>query len=236
FGEKTLNQDLFLRSLEMGKLAKSSLNKMSEQSKEILKFYSAGVNSFIKNNKDKLQFEFGALDYEPEEWKPYHSVLIGKLIAFEMSFSFWSDYALSGIAMKIGRDRAKDFVPNDKESSIITSTDSISIMLPELDSNFISSLISDFGTGYTGSNSLAISYKNEKDKHTILANDPHLPINLPSRWYQMHISSPNINVVGYAIPGNPSVIAGRNDSITWGITNFMADICDIYLVKKGKND
>lgn len=236
FGEKTLNQDLFLRSLEMGELARKSLNKMSPQSKEILKYYSAGVNSFINKNKDKLQFEFGALDYQPEEWKPYHSVLIGKLMAFEMSFSFWSDFALSEIAMKIGKDRAKDFVPNDKETSIIAVSDSNNILLPELDSNFISSLVSDFGTGYTGSNSWAISYKDENDKHTILANDPHIPINLPSRWYQLHISSPNINVIGYSIPGNPSIIAGRNDSITWGITNVMADICDIYLVKKGKND
>jgi penicillin amidase len=236
FGEKTLNQDLFLRSLEMGKLAKKSLSNISDKSKEILESYSAGVNSFIKNNNDKLQFEFGALDYEPEEWKPYHSILIGKLMAFEMSFSFWSDYSLSEIAMKIGKDKARDFIPIDYETKTKSEPSLDNILLPELDSNFISSLISDFGRGYTGSNSWAISYKDDNEKHTILANDPHLPINLPSRWYQMHISSPNINVIGYAIPGNPSIIAGRNDSITWGITNVMADICDIYLVKKGKND
>jgi len=236
FGEKTLKQDLFLRSIEMGDLAQKSLRKMSAKSIEILKSYSAGVNSFIKNNKSKLQFEFGALDYEPEEWLPYHSVLIGKLMAFEMSFSFWSDYALSEIAMKIGRERAVDFIPNDIETLIPSQLDTNNILLPELDSNFILSLIADFGSGYTGSNSWAISYNDDNEKHMILANDPHLPINLPSRWYQMHISSPNINVIGYSIPGNPSIIAGRNDSITWGITNVMADICDIYLVKKGKND
>lgn len=236
FGEKTLNQDLFFRSIEMGDLAKKSLNKMSKKSIEILKSYSKGVNSYINNNRDRLPFEFGTLDYEPEKWSPYHSVLIGKLMAFEMSFSFWSDYSLSEIAMRIGKDKAKEFVPNEKEISISNQNNSEPILLPELDSNFISILTSNFGSGYTGSNSWAISYKDGTINHTILANDPHLPINLPSRWYQMHISAPNLNVVGYSIPGNPSIIAGRNDSLTWGITNVMADICDIYLVKKGKND
>lgn len=235
FGEKTFSQDLFLRSLEMDKSAEKSLSKLSTKSKEILESYSAGVNFFIAENKNHLQFEFGALDYEPELWKPYHSILIGKLMAFEMSFSFWSDFTLSEIAAKLGHSRAKEFVPKNNYNSN-NHSDSILTKLPKLDSDFLTNIVSNFGSGYTGSNSWAISYKEDGTRHTILANDPHLPINLPARWYQMHISSPEINVVGYAIPGNPSIIVGRNDSITWGITNVMADICDIYLVKNGKND
>lgn len=235
FGEKSLKQDLFFRSLEMGRIAKNSLDNISPKSLEILNQYSAGVNSFIKNNNKKLQFEFGALNYKPEEWKPYHSLLIAKLMTFEMSFSFWTDFSLSGLAMRIGKDRASDFIPNNKFVPY-KSFDSNSIQLPSFDSTFISSIVNDFGSGYTGSNSWAISYDNDNEPHSILANDPHLPINLPSRWYQLHITAPNMNIIGYTVPGNPSIIIGRNDSISWGITNVMADICDIYLVKNGKNE
>ena len=236
FGEKTLKQDIFLRSLDLKKIAISSLENISPKSMEILKSYSNGINSFIKKNENHLQFEFGTLNYKPEEWTPYHSILIGKLMAFEMSFSFWTDYALSEIAMKIGKDKASDFIPSNTFTTKNNNIDIESIEMPNLDSNLISSLVSSFGKGYTGSNSWAISYTDNKKKHSILANDPHLPVNLPSRWYQIHITSPDVNVVGYSIPGNPSLIVGRNDSISWGITNVMADICDIYIVKNGKND
>lgn len=236
FGEKTLKQDLFLRSLDLKLISKNSMDALSPKSLEILKKYSEGINSYIQKNKHHLQFEFGALNYSPEKWTPYHSVLIGKLMSFEMSFSFWTDYSLSEIAMKLGSKKAQDFIPNASSVSTNSDFEDYMIQLPSLDSNLLSSLISDFGTGYTGSNAWAISYVDDKDSHSILANDPHLPVNLPSRWYQLHISSPNINVVGYSIPGNPNIVVGRNDSISWGVTNVMADICDIYLVKNGKND
>lgn len=232
FGDRTLNQDLFFRSIDIKKYAKTSLDSISDKSIEILENYSNGINSFIKENRSSLQFEFGALDYYPEKWTPYHSILISKLVAFEMSFSFWSDFSLSQIAAKLGKAKANHFIPGISSNTPFPQT-----QLPNIDTNFISELVNSFGTGSTGSNSWAINYEDNNDSiSSLLANDPHLPISIPPRWYQMHISSNEINVVGYSIPGIPHCVVGRNDDIAWGITNVMADVCDLYLVKKGKND
>ncbi len=231
FGQRTFKQDLFFRSIDMQKHARVSLDSLSEKSISILQRYSDGINTFVKENKSALQFEFGALDYYPETWTPYHSLLISKLVAFEMSFSFWSDFALSQIAQKLGKNRANYFIPGSNSNINISDAE-----LPEFDTSFVASMINDFGFGTTGSNSWAINYKKNDSINSILANDPHLPISIPPRWYQMHITSDEINVVGYSIPGIPLCIVGRNDDITWGITNVMADVCDLYLVKKGKND
>lgn len=236
FGDRTLKQDLFLRSLELKRIAHKSLDNLSDKSLRILKSYSDGVNSYIDHNKGHLQFEFGALGYKPEKWKPYHSILIAKLMTFEMSFSLWSDFALSEIAMKMGIDRAKDFIPNPNDNDKSEIIDTNKIVMPSLNKNFISSIINDFGSGYTGSNAWAISFKDGNQDHSIIANDPHLPIHLPARWYQLHITCDSMNLIGYSLPGNPSIVIGRNDNISWGITNVMADILDIYLVKKGRND
>lgn len=236
FGDTTLREDLFLRSLELSQIARKSLKKLSSKSLEILKSYSAGVNSYIEQNKGHLQFEFGALGYTPEKWTPYSSVLIAKLMTVEMSFSLWSDYAISEIAMRLGVKKARDFIPNQSNDINENDFDTTGVQLPPLDSTLISSLMGIIGSGYTGSNAWAISYKDGKSNHSILANDPHLPINLPPKWYQMHISCNTMNVIGYSIPGSPLILVGRNDSISWGVTNSMADILDIFLVKKGKND
>ena len=84
-----------------------------------------------------------------------------------------------------------------------------------------------------GSNSWAIvkPYKDSTKTEALLANDPHLALGLPAKWYQLHISCPEFNVIGMSIPGMPYVIIGRNDYISWGITNVMLDDCDYFIVR-----
>lgn len=84
-----------------------------------------------------------------------------------------------------------------------------------------------------GSNSWAVKkpFKDSSRIEAILANDPHLVLGLPAKWYQVHISCPEFNVVGLSIPGMPFVIIGRNDFISWGITNVMLDDCDFFIVR-----
>ncbi len=80
-----------------------------------------------------------------------------------------------------------------------------------------------------GSNSWVSSQHREKGRGSAtLANDPHLTFSLPARWYQAHLTSPQLNVVGMTIPGLPFVVAGRNDDIAWGVTNVMLDDMDYF--------
>jgi len=58
---------------------------------------------------------------------------------------------------------------------------------------------------------------------SILCNDPHLELNLPSIWYIIHLSAPGIKHHGASLPGAPAVISGFNDSIAWGETNAQRD-------------
>jgi penicillin amidase len=63
----------------------------------------------------------------------------------------------------------------------------------------------------------------------MLANDPHLQIEFPSVWYEMHIASAGLDVAGVTIPGTPFVVLGHNGRIAWGLTNTGADVQDLYL-------
>jgi penicillin G amidase len=76
-----------------------------------------------------------------------------------------------------------------------------------------------------------------KNYPVILANDPHLTLGLPSRWYQVHLTCPTINAIGLSIPGVPAIISGRNNSISWGITNIMLDDFDYFFERvEGKDN
>lgn len=108
----------------------------------------------------------------------------------------------------------------------------------------VRSLLGQTGSG-VGSNSWAVRATEldsaakpavSKSKGAVLANDTHLTLLMPPRWYVAHLTSPSMNVTGFTIPGLPFVIAGRNDDIAWGITNMMLDDCDLFIEKIDSTD
>jgi penicillin amidase len=63
----------------------------------------------------------------------------------------------------------------------------------------------------------------------LLANDPHLGVEMPAIWYEAHLVAPDLDVAGVTIPGLPFVVIGHNQQIAWGLTNVGADVQDFYV-------
>lgn len=251
FGERTLKVDLFFRNLEIEKIADSLLLKIDKHSLKILERYADGVNEYIENNSKRLSFEFGTLDYLPEKWQPKHSLMLGRAMAFEMSLSFWIESAYADIAAKYDMEFAKQFIPIYDENAPYLLSDTLS----KYNKDYFESLEKDTTSNYfesfsylanelidlrqvlnwngsgTGSNSWVANKLFADSLGAIMANDPHLSFSLPSRWSFMQIVTPKKHILGFSIPGVPAFIIGRNQSISWGITNVMADICDFYVEK-----
>jgi penicillin G amidase len=53
----------------------------------------------------------------------------------------------------------------------------------------------------------------------LLAGDPHLDHTLPAIWYQAEIQAPDLHVSGNAVPGIPLFLVGRNDHISFSLTD-----------------
>ncbi|MBK9248227.1 MAG: penicillin acylase family protein [Ignavibacteria bacterium] len=253
FGKEALETDKFLRTLDLNVISKNLLKSASKQTRFILEQYSNGINAYVDEHKTGLPFEFGALGYTPEPWEPHDCLLIGRMMAFEMSMSFWSDIAFGEIADKLGADRASELIPSypsgapvvvpqEKKTASIPSTTFNT--LTKTNSRLAGKSIREFGEILTGvrrylgmegsgvgSNSWVMRTYSPSGNSAILANDPHLTLALPARWYQAHVTAPTLNITGLTIPGIPLFISGRNDKISWGITNMMADDCDFYVEK-----
>ena len=82
-----------------------------------------------------------------------------------------------------------------------------------------------------GSNNWAVSAEKSASGNPMLANDPHLGLNLPSIWYVMQLVTPDHNVMGATLPGALGVIIGFNDHIAWGVTNATRDVKDWYKIR-----
>lgn len=101
-----------------------------------------------------------------------------------------------------------------------------------------------FGAGPgLGSNNWVIAGSRTASGKPILANDPHLGIQMPSIWYEIDLtctaqdaqmgknSGGPFHVRGVSFAGAPAVIIGHNDRIAWGMTNLFPDVQDLFIEK-----
>lgn len=84
-----------------------------------------------------------------------------------------------------------------------------------------------------GSNAWAVMGRNTRDGSTLLAADGHLPLTIPSLFYQIGLDTQvlgggDIHQVGVALPLLPYVAMGTNGRVAWGFTQLSGDITDWY--------
>ncbi|MCS7000575.1 MAG: penicillin acylase family protein [Bacteroidota bacterium] len=244
--------DAFFRTLGLEYTAERVLwPALSPESKQVLQAYTRGVNLYIEHHKKQLPFEFSVLGYLPTPWREIDCLAIGRLMAFDLSMSFWTDLALGEIADRYDVSTALRLIPGNEPTTprvlairtkeryrdtaigfqSLQGQGELEPVLRAVGSLYASVRVQlGIDALGSGSNSWAISISSDpKHLDAILANDPHLQLSLPPRWYQVHISSPSYNVVGLTIPGLPIMLAGRNATIAWGVTNVMLDDCDYFI-------
>lgn len=229
FGKDAVESDIFLRTLGLKEAIKVQRAALSTESLSLLEAYAQGVNAYIDNNKNSLPMEYTLLSYKPERWKVEHSIGLVKIMAFQMNLSFRSDIINGKIIEKVGFEKAMQAVPELhrlKKYKIADSFNALNLKLLEIDSKLRAFL--GFGMG-NASNNWAISGKKTTTGYPLLASDPHLMLETPSKLYELHAFGGAINAAGVTLPGAPAIIIGRNQHIAWGLTNLMLDDCDLYI-------
>ena len=84
------------------------------------------------------------------------------------------------------------------------------------------------GTSRSGSNSMAVAASRSATGGALIANDPHLSLNMPNLWLIVGMRSPSFHVVGLMVPGLPILAVGRNANVAWGGTNLRAASSDLF--------
>ena len=79
-----------------------------------------------------------------------------------------------------------------------------------------------------GSNNWVVSGKFTESGKPILCNDPHMGASIPLVFYFNELKGETLNISGVTVPGVPGVVIGRNQDISWGVTNFWGDVQDYY--------
>lgn len=240
-GDRALEMDKYYRSIGMVYGAKRSVGVIMKdpETAKVLSAYTDGINAYISQLKTKdYPLEYKLLDYKPEPWSPLKTSLLLMMMTYDLS-GHTDDLVMSNILAKYGKEVVAELFPNYpyREDPIIpigSPIDFKPIASPkppeEYTAHFVKDFIKNKPDPENGSNNWAISATKSASNFPILANDPHLGLNLPSIWFQVQLSAPGINVSGVSLPGAPAVIIGFNEQIAWGVTNVGSDVLDFYKI------
>ncbi len=92
-GAPGLSQDIQVRTLGLRRAAWETWAKATPQLRGQLKAYADGVNAWLATHS--LPVEYGALELtSADKWTPVDSVVIGKLLAYQLSFDLDIDYTI----------------------------------------------------------------------------------------------------------------------------------------------
>ncbi|HYN48977.1 MAG TPA: penicillin acylase family protein [Candidatus Nanopelagicales bacterium] len=86
-----------------------------------------------------------------------------------------------------------------------------------------------------GSNNWVVGPTKSATGTALLANDPHLGVQMPSIWYMNALHCRVVSnacpydVAGVSFPSAPGVILGHNARIAWGATNTGPDVQDLFV-------
>ena len=232
FGQETLPFDKMFRTVGLSRTAKMIMANMSPEALKLLEAYSRGVNFYLKEKKNKYPVEFDVLGYQPEEWKPEHSVIVIRMMAWELNLGWWTDLSFTELVQKLGEEKVKEVLPEYPENAPTIIPFEIK-KFGQINTNFINTdkafrkFIGMTGT-HLGSNNWVVSPQMSASGKPIIANDPHLAYRAPGIWYAAVINSPSWNASGVTLPGVPGIVIGKNDNISWTLTNIMTDETDFY--------
>lgn len=260
FGKATLGQDMYLRTMGFARVAEEEYAQSDERTRRILEAYAAGVNAYVLNRKPtQLGLEFALLglqgvqiDIEP--WTPINTLTWAHVMSQDMGGNMSAELYRVDLIRKVGLRMTADLMPGfredfpyiipDEELGFLGSASTRTIpdlaylesINTELVGAFDPARALAFGKGAgIGSNNWTISGRLTDSGMPILANDPHLDIQMPSIWYEvgLHCDPKSddcpYDARGFSFAGAPGVIIGHNDRIAWGMTNVNPDVQDLYV-------
>ncbi len=253
FGTSQLETDTFLRALGFEAIAAAEYAAMSADMRSILDSYARGVNAYLADHTgSRLSFEYVILGlqnsaYEPEPWHPVHTLTWAKVMAWDLRSNLDEEIDRAMLAGLLATEKVESlYPPYPNRHPLIVAEEAAA---PE--TSVREGLVAELATTLArlqrrveaietpvgnrvediGSNNWVVSGSRAQSGLPLLANDPHLGIQMPSIWYQaaLHCESCDYHVAGFTFPGAPGVVIGHNQHIAWGLTTLGPDTMDLYV-------
>ncbi len=224
FGKRALGLDRRMRRLRFRRIAEAQAARVSAPTRAALEAYAAGVNAWLGARGADLPPEFRLLRFRPEPWTPADTLSFILMMARNLSpIDAPPELERFELLRAFGAERAREL---DGGSG--------TVIFPEIEALARASapapapVQARAEASGLGSNNWAVAPERSAAGRALVANDPHLGLELPNVWYQASIRTPTYRATGMTLPGAPAVTLGRGPQVAWAMTNLYVDDVDVF--------
>jgi penicillin amidase len=254
---------------DLGRRDYESLDEESHEAFTLVVAWCAGVNRFIEQveeGEEPLPYGFGPdeLDFAPERFHPSDLIAVSRLAFFSTSNTLEVEILASMVRDFLPdawnaiqfvrpfhdvwtvppeeRPETAPFAPAPAPPARPGRSDPAR-RLP--DGVELGDLVAGLHRRFepfrlVGSNNFAIDGRHTENGRPVIANDPHLMLEVPNVFYALHINSADgegtFDVAGFTLAGSFGVSAGRNDRLAWTVTTAFGDVMDVWEVVESGDD
>jgi len=119
FGDVTVPQDRFLRTVGFGRAARAAWDVMPDWAKQQIDAYVAGINAFMsRQHGTSLPPEFSLLRFEPEPWTGPDVIAWVKMMAWDLSKNWTLELLRHDVEARLGADRMKELFPGFPDNGL----------------------------------------------------------------------------------------------------------------------
>ncbi|HZY63756.1 MAG TPA: penicillin acylase family protein, partial [Edaphobacter sp.] len=251
-GPKLVPHDRVQRILQIRNTADHAVASLPADQLHWLQLYAQGVNDSIAAQSAHLPIEFRILRYQPAQWTPRDSILVGLAMFQDLTNSFPQKLNREALSAKLPHELLADLYPvgswrdhppmqpqidltNPATEFVPIPLDStqskLTLPVPIPDLLALQKILSASRCDgcISGSNNWVVSGTHTASGKPLLSNDMHLSHSVPGIWYEAGLEAGSFHAAGVTLPGFPFVIVGHNEHIAWGFTNLGADVQDVYI-------
>ena len=251
-GPEYVKSDKYQRTLGMRQAAQRAAGSINETDRKLLVAYARGVNAYIESHRNSLPVEFRVLGYAPRRWEIEDTFLIACMFNEMLNLFYVEDMlarerVLARIPAELGADLFPNTSPHDHPPgadavdgprstvggkitpAAVSAVDRQPMTVEPRPKPALSAVEGTIDPFIPGSNNWVISGAHTVSGKPLLSNDMHLQHHIPNVWYEVHLTSGDLDVAGVTAPGLPLVLVGHNRRIAWGFTNLGPAVTDLYV-------
>jgi penicillin amidase len=249
-GAIAIDADRAARPAGARRLAERALNELPPRHRMLLEAYADGVNAGLADRRARPP-EYFLLRARPEPWLPADTFLVLYYFFTGLSFNHRFEPALHVMHAALPNEVVRFLTPSTSRFDaplVLEDDDATGGFVPsEVPPASVIDLRVIPRPSFprkivrppllaAGSNNWAVAGERTRHGGALLANDTHLPLQVPNTYYRVELSWNGRMARGVSVPGAPGVILGATDDLAWGATNALADQTDLVLVEADPDD
>ncbi|HEX2089901.1 MAG TPA: penicillin acylase family protein [Actinomycetota bacterium] len=230
-GDLTLSIDRFVRTVGWNRAGRRYTERWDDLSWEISEAYAEGVFAWV-DTMPVRPIEYEILQQDPVFERGREGVEMAAanavFFAWTQSTNWDAELLRAEIAEQLGWEEMLALFPDlpaDAPPVVPGKDEGIGGRLAALELLRQAPVL----PGRQGSNSWVVSGERTTTGMPLLANDPHVFVQVPSMFYELQLSAPGLEAGGVALHFSPGVLIGHNERIAWGYTTLPGDSQDLFM-------